>query len=315
MSRLLREFIGGHANLGDVGIEVEVEWDGNLLPRGIQGSYSINDKSPVLWIGHGDNSLRNGYEFVLSAPIKNETTREALTSLYNKLPGDRRWSQRTSIHCHFNMLDTPVIKVYNNILGFWVFEDLIIELCAPHRKGNLFALPWSLADYQVTTLVEDYNRRRLFGSFSQDRYKYACLNLCNLTRLGTLELRILEGTEDIDKICMLFGGVFDLFKSLSKFEHPAELFDWFYKTKNAEEAIDKLLPNDLGKALKKVKNYQEIMQNAIAQLSYAAYLDWDRELKNKKSKSTNGFMEEEFGAQIRWRNGAGGLNAAPQPNR
>lgn len=277
--RTLRDRFGSRQMPGDVGVEVEVEWEGDRLPGGIAGVYSIPN-SMTVWEGHADNSLRNGYEYITGGAIPVDTLKPALESLYAKMPGKRRWSQRTSVHCHFNMLEKPVLKIFNNILGFWALEDLIIEQCAPHRKGNLFALPWRLADNQVTNLVEDYNRDRLFTTFQVDRFKYACLNLCNLPRKGTLEFRALEGSEDRDKIVCMFEGIHQMFENLQKFDDPAQLFDWFYATKSAEEVIDKLLPNELGSRLKQVKGYQDLMRDAIEMLSYAAYLNWDRERKN-----------------------------------
>lgn len=265
---------------GDLGVEVEVEWDGERLPGDIAGVYSISPNSPVVWEGHADNSLRNGYEYITTGAIPVDILKPALESLYAKMPGKRRWSQRTSVHCHFNMLEKPILKIFNNILGFWALEDLIIEQCAPHRKGNLFALPWRLADNQVTNLVEDYNRDRVFTTFQVDRFKYACLNLCNLPRKGTLEFRALEGSEDREKIVCMFEGIHQMFENLQKFDDPSQLFDWFYKTKSAEEVIDTLLPNELGKRFKQVKGYQDLMRDAIEMLSYAAYLNWDRERKN-----------------------------------
>lgn len=296
MSQTLRDLTGLRNRSGDVGVEVELEWDGDALPRGIQGTYSATPDGSRAWVGHQDNSLRNGYEYTLDAPITIDQLDWALNRLFTDVPRPLRWSQRTSIHCHFNMLNKDIVKIYNNILGFWVLEDLILEQCAPHRRGNLFALPWKLADNQVTTLVEDYNKRRTpFATFHTDRYKYASMNLCNLTRFGTLEFRALEGTDDKNKIMMFFQGIHELFGNLEKFKNPAELFDWFYKTKNADEVIDRLLPNKLGEKIKTVKSYQDKMQESITELSYAAYLDWTKYEKASTGEGEIEFMRNNLG--------------------
>lgn len=298
MSQTLSSRLGLRANQGDVGLEVEVEWPNERDVLGIRvGHVLLTDKHhDRMWLGHPDNSLRNGMEYVVDRPIAIDDMAPALTNLFSNLPKPLRWSQRTSVHCHFNQLSTPVLKVYNNILGFWVFEDLILEMCAPHRRGNLFALPWRLAEYQVTALVDDFKKLRApFTSFNPERFKYACLNLCNLARIGTLEFRALEGTEDVDKIVMIFQGIHDLFKNLGKFKDPSELFDWFYQTKDAQEVIDRLFPNELGKGLKKIKDYQDKIQDSIALLSYAAYLPWSNETTREKSAQddqANMFLNE-----------------------
>jgi hypothetical protein len=269
MSRLIKNIIGARYLPGELGVEVEAEFDGPA---------PVNDIGN--WRYHLDNSLRNGAEFVTNGAIKTEQLEPMLLELYGRLPNPQ-FTQRTSIHCHYNQLDSQILHVLNKILGFWVLEDCIMQLCASHRRGNLFCLPWKLAEGQVEWFVNDYRASQRFTTFSPERHKYACLNLANMARIGTLEFRALEGTADIEKISWMFLGIHELFKNLSTFDDPKQLFDWFYSTKNVDVVLDRLVPNELGRRIKLVKDYSNRIKDSIVQLSYAAYLNWDRE-KGKK---------------------------------
>lgn len=260
----------------DLGIEIEAEFkDG--LPNGVGNPVPID--AATQWIPHNDGSLRRGVEFTTSKPIGVADTRRAVKTLFDKWP-NFTFSQRTSVHFHFNVQHRTFLEIYTAILGFWVFEDCIISVCDPKRHGNLFCLPWTLAEGQVVNFVNDFKKKSYFYTFSPDHYKYSAFNLACLRNLGTLEFRALEGTYDIDKIVAISSGIHTLINGLAnQYASPAHMFDDFFtKLDTPEQLLDRWVPEPLRGMIKdKCPDYKNSIRDSMTQISYAAYLDWERD--------------------------------------
>ena len=163
------------------GIEVEVE---NLTDRVI----TINNQ---IWTATDDGSLRNhGREFITrpSSPKQVET---AINNLFDNLPKDVHFSPRTSIHVHLNCRELTLKQIYNIVILYQCFEDLLYDFAGKERKKSIFCVPIGNTQY--------YNGFKSV-CFQGDVYrywsKYTGLNVKPINEYGTIEFRHLRGTKD-----------------------------------------------------------------------------------------------------------------------
>lgn len=183
---------------GDVGIEIETE------------SKNVY-QTPQLkfWNAIQDGSLRDfGIEYLLKGPVgRGRELQEALKEWDDKVNNKFKLipdSNTTSVHVHLNFLNNSWIELANFWCTYFLVENLLQKIAGPDRLSNLFAMPLCDAEGELDgllTLVRHIGilqHRKL--SLSPENYKYAALNLCNLTKLGTMEVRSLEGTTDIKRI-------------------------------------------------------------------------------------------------------------------
>ncbi len=170
-----------------VGLELEVE--GKKLPRNILG-----------WDTHEDGSLRGGREYVSSAPAGSLETKAMLETVQKAFEAEGTeldYSFRTSTHCHVNMSNLSLDQTKATVVLYYLFEDLFAKFCAPHRRNNRFALTLKDAESIVDTLRQFVQRNELPNP---DSGKYSALNICPLQSQGTIEFRMLEGTNNWEKI-------------------------------------------------------------------------------------------------------------------
>lgn len=183
---------------GEVGIEIETE---SITPYDIP--------SMKYWTTVRDGSLRDfGVEYILTGPINRGKELEAALGEWNtkinktvKLIPD---SVSTSVHVHLNFLQDKWVTMVNFITSYFLMENLLIRYSGPTRLSNLFCLPICDADYdieQICNMIQSVGRNAYKRvNMNVDEHKYAALNFCNLSKLGTLEVRSMRGTTDIDVI-------------------------------------------------------------------------------------------------------------------
>ena len=163
-----------------IGMEVEVENCEDF--NNIQHS----------WLRDEDGSLRNhGQEFIMipSEPNQVET---AIDHLFDEvLPDDAHFSPRTSIHVHMNCRSLTFMQIYNIIITYQCFEDLLYDYAGIERKKSIFCVPVGNTRY-YNQLKSCYQEDVLYDGWS----KYTGLNTRRLADLGTLEFRHLRGTTD-----------------------------------------------------------------------------------------------------------------------
>jgi hypothetical protein len=163
------------------GIEVEVEnvdADRNQSP-----SHS--------WRVEHDGSLRNhGIEYI-SVPTKPEHIESAITYLYDDiLPTTAHFSPRTSVHVHLNCRELTMQQIYNILITYQCFEDLLYNFAGKERKRSIFCVPVGNTSYYRDT------KRILLSHEFPGWSKYTGLNLAPLHEYGTIEFRHLRGTND-----------------------------------------------------------------------------------------------------------------------
>jgi hypothetical protein len=139
-----------------------------------------------------DGSLRNyGCEFI-SLPAEKTTLLTEFKNLHAHLEFYNRpdaFSPRTSTHVHVNCRSLDVSHVKNLTLLYALFEEFFFAMVDQTRRTNIHCVPLS-----ETFLSQNY-RHDL--SYQINRWhKYTALNLLPLTKLGTVEFRHLQGTDD-----------------------------------------------------------------------------------------------------------------------
>lgn len=172
------------------GIEFELEAS-NYLPS----QKTINElKLPIS--RKQDNSLRgNSAEFITSIPLSFEDVKKVCDDFYTLLKEHKTKilenSPRTSTHVHINFEDRPIKKIIDFICLFYSVENLILSLAGPKRIHNQFCYSLQDAEQQLQQLENLLSWEKNVNN--PGTFKYANLNICNLSTIGTLEVRSLEG--------------------------------------------------------------------------------------------------------------------------
>ena len=171
----------------EVGVEVEVE--GRNLP----------EKAPDGWRAVADGSLRGeALEYVFAGPVHRRFVLHRLKALEELLttpPTEVDLSYRCSVHVHINVQQLTMTQIMCIICLYLIFEDMLIDYCGPTRKGNLFCLAASDADYIITNLVNFVSvQAGNFLNTGGNQVRYGALNIDALRKYGSLEFRSFRGT-------------------------------------------------------------------------------------------------------------------------
>ena len=143
-----------------------------------------------------DGSLRNhGYEFISDPLTRPELLKEFVAlhdwlSFYDKKDA---FSTRTSTHVHVNCRSLPVDTIKNLILMYAVYEEVLFAMVAPNRKDNIHCVPLTET---LLNVRYKYDLTNMVASW----HKYTALNILPLQKLGTVEFRHLQGTDDVELV-------------------------------------------------------------------------------------------------------------------
>lgn len=227
--------------VGEVGIEIEVE--GSNFPN-------LN----YYWRRDHDGSLRgDSAEYVLKSPVKRKTVRKALMYLKKNLSKGSVVSEtnRTGVHVHINMLRQTNVQVFNMIVLYIIFEDLLVEWCGQDRVGNHFCLRVKDAKNLLRILRRCAEQGSLASGFS-DRVRYAALNINAMPRYGSLEFRALRGTVNPVTIETWVRLLLKIKDYSSKFETPFAILEEFSK-----QGVEQFTDDVFGKDTKELINVEE----------------------------------------------------------
>lgn len=204
------------AETGRYGIEIETEAKGlSSYPK----DFLVSALDPVtahsywetpsipMWKAVKDGSLRNfGVEFIFKGVYTYEETKKALdefmigTSKVKFLDGE----VGTSVHVHCNVQNENLVFLGNFLTNLILFENLLVEFSGETRRANLFALPTKSAEGNLHNIVrmfkelEKGNLRAI--NHDENNVKYAAINICNLSTLGSIEIRCFRGTTNTNAI-------------------------------------------------------------------------------------------------------------------
>ncbi len=200
---------------GTFGIEVETETESlGSYPShffhlaGIEKDLNKYDLDSVYWYAIEDHSLRNyGMEFVLKKPLVLVNALDALDE-FHAITKDVSFIEcppGASVHVHVNMLPETCMTLVNFMTLWVMFENPLVEFCGVPRRSNLFALPVRVAEQGVSLYGQLFKylyekNDFAFGNFTEEQCKYAALNIATLSRLGTVEVRTMRGTTNVELI-------------------------------------------------------------------------------------------------------------------
>ena len=162
------------------GIECEVE------------SINYVDAAVPSFKAEADGSLRNnGTEFI-SVPLEREHLINEFKNLHaNIVFHDKKeaFSPRTSTHVHVNVRNLDEVNVKNMLLFYALFEEFFFAMVNPVRRENIHCVPLN-----ETLLPTKY--KQSIWALAKGWHKYTALNLLPIMKLGTVEFRHLQGTDD-----------------------------------------------------------------------------------------------------------------------
>lgn len=221
-----------------VGIEIETE---------LKSGFEVSWKSPF-WALKGDGSLRgNGYEFVLKTPIAVENVHKVVEEWATNLKGHKNSclpSERTSIHVHKNVQHFTVLETLNAICCYWLLEPWLINFCGNSRKGNNFCLTLKDADDIHSQLINGIKTGKTFSNITENNYRYSSLNIAAINRFGTLENRLMRGTDNVEEIENWTVGFSSIVDNARKFKNPSDIIEQFDK-KGPKHILETLLDDKL----------------------------------------------------------------------
>jgi hypothetical protein len=146
------------------------------------------------WNVKNDNSLRNGYEFILRVPLGGDELKAAIERFYSQ---KLRYTNgpRTSTHIHVNATDMTVDQLRTMIILMYTIEDALFLAIGEMRKWAGYAMPLRdmepnrlreiLSSNDLRTLMQNISTKR-----NQDRY-YG-FNI-SVQKHGTVEFRYFPG--------------------------------------------------------------------------------------------------------------------------
>lgn len=245
-------FVDGSCN---VGIEIELE-----------GLSSSSVSSLVSWNRVSEGSV-NGFELVLNRPTAGEDLFCAIDELRSLRIEDpsRVFTPRTSVHIHIDIRDLTFPQLINFITLATMFEPVLYNYVAEHRKHNHFC--WQLGECQelikrIHNVMSYANtptlRSALNHEFSSGSTKYAGINLSSIPRYGSLEFRMHEGTAEAPAL-IRWINILMAIKNYAK--HPERTPSNILETKQ-DEGIEAIFDTVLG-GYKGVLEYQGVEDDIL----------------------------------------------------
>lgn len=203
-----------------VGIEVELEGyrgtDGQQIPR----------RMTQQWNFDRDGSLRNGGIEIKSRGPQEDYRRalSVLQEVLNDMEPQLIVNERCSVHVHLNFLDCIEEEVVNFLL-LWTAMEGIMDTLSGDRIRNNYCLGVSEALESYQELVRDIISKMNSGDYwvmgnnmarpgdpigrplrpaghggDRDHNRYSACNLVRLRQYGTVEIRTMEGTLDMERV-------------------------------------------------------------------------------------------------------------------
>lgn len=218
-------------------MEVEAEFD---IPVDFDG---LNKK---VWTETQDGSLMHfGREFITRGPFSLTRLAGSVASLFDLQPFEENYIQstRTSTHVHVNILHWTKDELLTVLTAYYLLEPLLFTFCAKNRSSNLFCLPLNLAEDGATPVknIVEGKYQHLIDRF--DNYKYAALNVCNVSKIGTIEFRHFQGTKSAAEVTKWLSIIDRVCNTKSMFADPKAV--WRAYTNNRLGFAKSILGNDL----------------------------------------------------------------------
>lgn len=164
-----------------------------------------------------DHSLRcNGMEFISKPVLLDEAVEffvDTLTSEDIKwIEKDKRCSERGSVHVHVNVKHFSVAQLRKFLRFYCILEPEFFAFVNKSRRNNIYCVP--LAATQMPKYIQ---RLSTLGSIVEHWHKYTAVNVKCLSKLGTVEFRHLEATEDVGKFELWLSFIHQLKEATKTF--------------------------------------------------------------------------------------------------
>jgi hypothetical protein len=274
---------------GEIGLEIETETlDQYVIPEF------------ALWDHHADDSLRNvGREYILKRPLVMKEFKLALKEFETKTKGIKFLTPAetftTSVHTHLN-IQHDNFQTFGNFLTIYsLVENFLVRFAGANRRSNLFCLP--IIDAEVTfenimkmmVNIEKKNFNSMI--WPEDTTKYGALNLYAIGQYGSFEIRLLEGTTDVERI----ENWVELLFSIMKYSRNKELTPPQF-IKQFRDKGPKLLDDIFGERRKLIQFDKNVEDDLLdSNLWYASSIassvkDWtklDPQVKPRKLTSAD----------------------------
>lgn len=177
-----------------MGIEVEIDNDGSHDGCTFPVNYSPE------WQRKGDGSLANGWEYVLTAPLKGQTLVDAVYKLYSE-PTQVYRTYTGSTHIHINMMDgvsTDALRAL--VLISYAFESLLYYVGDNTRQWCGYASRLTSSPAEVLESIISDTTGHAFQNAVSSAGRYYGLNLNALHRYGSVEFRYFPTAESPEEL-------------------------------------------------------------------------------------------------------------------
>jgi len=181
------------------GIEIECN-----LNSTVEEPVSVFGVNGIGWDVESDGSLKkNGLEFVTKVPEGKISSLKKILKLKKFIYKD--WqkeildSQKAGTHIHLNVNDLTGLEVFKLMLIYYPLETVLLNKAGPGRQGNLFCLRLRDAPDLISGL-ENVLDKSGWGYAKGDELRYAALNFQSLFKYGTLEVRCIRTSPELDNI-------------------------------------------------------------------------------------------------------------------
>lgn len=184
-----------------VGVEVEVE----LSPRGSYHDLLVDSSFARYWDVSGDDSLINGFEAVLKAPLAGEELEDSLNSFRPYLEdsareGDLLDLESSSLHVHIDIRDLSIDQLRLMCTIYACLENALYKVSGD-RADNRYCVKLRNSKAQAEMLS------KMLRALSQGRpynvsrgFKYSGFNFSRMSDLGTVEYRMHGSCYDVDEM-------------------------------------------------------------------------------------------------------------------
>lgn len=235
-----------------VGLEIEIEArDGRQI--------DLPDRMDV-WTVKGDGSLRNGVELCNLPEADIDDVYEELEEILESNEDVLETSIRCSVHVHLNYQHHYPMQVLSFMVAYTALES-VLNSFSGKRDRNLYCLGMAHAYMDNRRILNGIytsllNNRHAAECFPHSEgLKYAAVNFQRLFDLGTLEIRTMEGTLDVNRIKTWVDMLQAVKQWSSKFDSAAEILDYFQSTP-PKKALSEIL-GDLTGELKLSDIYED----------------------------------------------------------
>lgn len=180
-----------------VGVELEVDRDSSNVDSTV---FPDDRLLGFTWQRKSDGSLASGYEYVLRSPLAGQPLADAVFKLFSG--GTKVYRTYTgSTHIHLDMTDgVPVEALRVLLLMTYAFEPYMYAVGDITRQWCGYANRLVAAPSDVLEAILGSDDLRNFNRAVEDAGRYYGLNLCALSKYGSVEFRYFPTAESPEEL-------------------------------------------------------------------------------------------------------------------